>query len=158
MKTLIAYESKYGCVKRCAEELREQLKGEVVLIRLSDKMPFILSEYDQVIIGGSIYMGKIQKEITAFCQRYSTELEHKRVGLFICGMQEGLEAEQELINVFPKVLLDQAKVKGVFGGAFNLEAMGLINRMIVKKAAGVTESVSKVEHLKISEFAESMNE
>lgn len=71
MKTAIVYATKYGCTKRCAEILKSYLKGEVTILSVkADKIN--LSQYDAVFIGGSIYMGKIQKEITQFCKRNLT--------------------------------------------------------------------------------------
>ena len=62
MKIAIVYATKYGCTKKCAEILKSYLHGEVSIHSAkADKIN--LSRYDAVFIGGSVYMGKIQKEI-----------------------------------------------------------------------------------------------
>ena len=62
MKAAIVYATKYGCTKKCAEMLKTYLNGEAdILSAKSDKIS--LAQYDTVFIGGSVYMGKIQKEI-----------------------------------------------------------------------------------------------
>lgn len=83
MRTLIIYASKYGCTKDCAEILESSIKGEVVLINIKNKIPDMLT-FDSIIIGGSIYMGKIQRSITNFCKRNKAKLLQKKIGLFIC--------------------------------------------------------------------------
>ena len=73
MKTAIVYATKYGCTKECAQILKTYLHGEVnILSAKADKIN--LSQYDAVFIGGSVYMGKIQKEITQFCKRNLKQL------------------------------------------------------------------------------------
>ena len=82
MKTAIVYATKYGCTKECAEILKTYLHGEVnILSAKADKIN--LSQYDAVFIGGSVYMGKIQKEITQFCKRNLKQLLHTKIGLFV---------------------------------------------------------------------------
>lgn len=43
--------------------LWKQLTGNVELYNLKENRVSILAEYNRVIIGGSIHMGKIQKEV-----------------------------------------------------------------------------------------------
>ena len=63
MKTAIVYATKYSCTKECAEILKTYLHGEVnILSAKADKIN--LSQYDAVFIGGSVYMGKIQKAVS----------------------------------------------------------------------------------------------
>lgn len=85
MKTAIVYATKYGCTKKCAEILKTYLHGEVNILSVkADKIN--LSQYDTVFIGGSVYMGKIQKEITHFCKRNLKQLLHKKIAYGnLCG-------------------------------------------------------------------------
>ena len=53
MSTLIAYASKYGFTKTCAENLAKKLGDQVELCDLGGNQPD-LKKYDKVIIGGSI--------------------------------------------------------------------------------------------------------
>ncbi|MGI6711498.1 MAG: flavodoxin domain-containing protein [Bacillota bacterium] len=66
--------------------LREKLNGNVDLYNLKEKKQPILANYDQIIIGGSIYIGKIQKEVSRFCTDHMAQLKGKRLGLYVCGM------------------------------------------------------------------------
>lgn len=96
MNTLIAYATKYGCVEKCALILSEKLTGEVDLYNLKEIKNIDISRYDKVIIGGSIYIGKIQKVVREFSSTKLNQLKEKEVGLFICGMGEGETAKKEL--------------------------------------------------------------
>jgi menaquinone-dependent protoporphyrinogen oxidase len=94
-----------------------------------------LSQYDKVIIGGSINAGKIQKETKKFSEKYRDELLTKKLGLFICNMAEDSEAQRELDENYPKALLDHAIAKDYFGGEIKLSAMPVFILFIVKKMA-----------------------
>lgn len=88
MNTLIVYASKYGCTEKCARLLADQLTGTVELHHLKKDRAKDWSSYDTIVIGGPIYAGQIRKEVTAFCEEHMELLKQKRLGLFICGMQE----------------------------------------------------------------------
>jgi len=66
MKTLIAYGTKHGCSQKCAMELSRELKDKIEIVNLRDKINIDLSKYDRVVLGGSVYIGRIQKEVTDF--------------------------------------------------------------------------------------------
>ena len=71
MKTLIVFSSKYGMVERCAKIIAEKLGG-AVLENLRNNSDIKLSDYDTIIIGGSIYSGKIRDEIFFNNKRHET--------------------------------------------------------------------------------------
>lgn len=116
MKTLIVYSSKYGCTEKCADFLSKELKDKPDIINLKNCKDINLSLYNKVIIGGSIYMGKIQKEVSDFCSKNLEVLKEKQIGLFICGMQEGDSINTEINQNFPKELIEIATVIKHFGG------------------------------------------
>ena len=101
-------------------------------------------------------IGKIQKEVSEFCIRHLETLLQIRIGLFICGMQEEAVLQQELQQSFPEELLSVAIAKDHFGGAFNLEKMNLMERVIVKKVSKVTTSVTSIAEDRIAAFAAAM--
>lgn len=157
MKTLIAYASKHGCTERCARILAEKLQGEVELHNLKESRDIELGKYDKIVIGGSIYIGKIQKEVTNFCSNRLGQLKEKKVGLFICGMQEEGVIEKELQDSFPGELYSSAVVKDFFGGEFIFKKLNFFECLIVKKVSKIEEDVSTVSEEKIARFAEEMN-
>lgn len=137
MKTIIIYASTYGFTKDCVDKLAKQLKDEIVCINImSEKVPE-LDDFDYVLIGGSIYMGQIQKKIKEFCAAHLEELSHRRVGLFLsCGLLDNLELHMK--NSFPETLLKNAISKECFGGELRMDKMKMVHKLltnVMKKAA-----------------------
>lgn len=157
MRTLILYATKYGCVQKCAKTLAEKLQGDVDLRNLKDKQPPDLGIYDHVLVGGSIYMGKVQKEVSEFCSKHFPQLKDKKLGLFICCMREGGEAERQLKDSFPEDLYNMALAKDHFGGEFIFKKMKPLDRLIVKKVVKVDKDTFTVRQEAIDSFAELMN-
>lgn len=158
MNSIIIYASKHGCTERCSNLLAERLNGNVKVVNVINAKSIDLTDYDKIIIGGSIYAGRIQSDIKAFCKNNMEILMNKMVGLFICGMQEGDSAREEIELNFPKELFDKALAIQCFGGEFAIDKMGFMEKVIVKQIAKVTESTSSISEEAIQEFAEAMNE
>jgi len=135
MKTMIIYSSTYEYTKECAERLKEYLLGEVIVVNATDVIPQ-LDEIDNVLIGGSIYMGQIQKNMKEFCASNVALLKEKRLGLFLCcGLPE--KFEQAMKDAFPEELLNKAIAKECFGGELRTERMNVVHKVIaivMKKA------------------------
>jgi menaquinone-dependent protoporphyrinogen oxidase len=157
MNTLIAYGTKYGCAQKCAMELAKEFDGNVELVNLKEKGNVALSGYDRVIIGGSAYVGKIQKEVTEFISASMNELLKKEVGLFICGMQEGDMMEKEIAENFPAELISKAKSVMNFGGEFNFKKMNFMEKAIIKKISKVSSDKSDIHHDNIKKLAMDLN-
>lgn len=157
MNTLVVFASKHGCTEKCAELLSKELIGKVDIINLKKVMYTDISKYDKVIIGGSIYTGKIQKQVTEFCMKNLDKLKKKRIGLFICAMQEGDTVNTELNSNFNSELIKIADVKEWFGGELIFEKMNFLEKFIVKKVSKVTSSKSNILEDNIHKLAQAMN-
>lgn len=157
MSTLIVYASKYGCTEKCANLIKKELRGQVDIMNLKNVKDIDLSAYDRVIIGGSVYIGKVRKEVTVFCSNNLNKLAGKRIGLFLCGMAEGEAINTELNGSFPPELLKMAHVKEFVGGEFILDKMSFLDKTIVKKVSKTTSNKSNILVDKIHEFAQAMN-
>jgi len=157
MKTLVVYGTKYGCTERCAKLLSEKLEGNVDLCNVKVRKSLDISQYSKVVIGSSVYIGKIQKEVSDFCNNNLEALKKKRVGLFICCMRDGEIAEKEIIDSFPKELLKVAVSTDFFGGEFIFEKMSFLDRIVAKKVAKVHKDMSSIDEEKIIKFAKIMN-
>lgn len=165
MNTLIVYATKYGATEKCARKLTERLTGNIEMVNLKEVQDINLFNYDKVIVGGSIYAGKVRKEVNDFCTKYNETLKEKKLGLFICGMHEK-EAETELKNSFSEDLLQHALTKEFFGGEFQFEKMKFMEKFIAKMvmkadksipAKDVTKNISTISDQVINRFAEVMN-
>lgn len=158
MKTIILYGTTYGFSQMCAERLSDHLEGEVELVNLMKDSVQDLSQYDHVIIGGSVYMGQVQKKVKAFCQKHEAILCKKNLGLFLC-CGSATQFEVFLNNNFSPNILEAAGIKACFGGELNPEKMGLVHKIItnmVLKAnakSGVEPvSIQKEEIVRMAEY------
>lgn len=146
MKTLIIYGTKYGCTKKCAEILKTYIKGGVDIVSVKDGR-FQLEYYDNIIIGCSVYMGKIQSEITKFCKKYKKKLLKKKVGIFIsCYTPNDTEGFFE--GLFYKDLLSHASYVTTIGGEMDYEKMNVFYRKMfqsLKKIDGFNEGFVEPE-------------
>lgn len=106
-RILIVYASKYGCTEKAALLLQTRLDGAEVANLRSGKLPDLTS-YDTVILGASIYYGRIRKEMAAFTAQHKQELLSKRLGLFICAGMTGEKGEQELKQAYPEIIYNKA--------------------------------------------------
>lgn len=156
MKTLIIYASKHGSAETCSKLLKGKLTGEVNVVNIKKDTIPDLASFDKIIIGGSIYVGKIQKEISSFCSKNLNELKKKKLGLFICCMNKESE-EMELNTAFPKELLDCAVSKEIFGGEFRLRDMNMLERFAVKVISKTDKEVSMLSEENISKLARLLN-
>ena len=156
MKTLIIYGTKHGTAEKCSKLLKDKLQGEVVLVNIKkDKVPD-LTLFNNIIVGGSIYMGQIQKGVKKICLENFSVLKDKKVGLFICGMNDK-EISTVFDNAFPKELLTSALAKEYFGGEFIFKNMNFIERFIVKKVGKTDKDTSTLSVENINKFAQLMN-
>lgn len=155
MSTLIAYATKYGFTKTCAEMLAKKIDGEADICDLSKSHPDP-AQYDKVIIGGSIYAGRIRKPVTRFCTENLHTLKNKKLGLFICGMAEGDNARRQLESSFPKELLSAAVARESFGGGYDLHQMNFLESFIMRKISGSDENRSRILEENMTSFAGQM--
>lgn len=152
MNYLIIYMSHHGTTEKVAFELMERFGPEnTTLVNLENDTVPPLEDFNTVIIGGSVRAGRIQSSLSDFCRKNIRSLLDKRVGLFMCYMNEDL-SEMEFEDSFPRELRAHAVAKGMVGGEFLLERMNILERLAVKKVKGVDESVSRLDHHAIEKF------
>lgn len=169
MKVLIAYATKHGAAEKCAEMLKQKIKGEVDIVNLNQVKNVNVDDYDKVIIGGSVYAGSIQKAVTEFCTKNSERFKQKQVGLFITCMNESA-ADTQLNKVFPQELLDIAVAKAACGGEYNFKDMNFMEKMIIKmitkaeskkqpnsRPVDIRVNVSKLSEVNINQLAKAMS-
>ncbi|MCU0640376.1 MAG: flavodoxin domain-containing protein [Candidatus Krumholzibacteria bacterium] len=155
MSVLIIYMSRHGCTAKAVDLLARALPGSAVFDLGAVKNP-PLDAFDTVAIGGSIHAGKLQRKLSKFCRDNIEALKAKRLGLFLCCMEEGEKARLEFDQAYPAELREHAAATGLFGGAFDFERMNFLERAIVKKVAKLDKSVSKLDEKAIESFAEKL--
>lgn len=154
MNTIIIYATKYGCAEKAARLLRAGLDGEVSLVNVMKEAVPALDPYDCVVLGGSIYMGKMQKQLKSYVSDKLPLLLKKRVGLFICaGLPQPEARKAELEGSFPPELYKHAICKEVFGHEMDYERMSFLDRTIMRAVTGSKESSFSLSEEKIEDFA-----
>jgi menaquinone-dependent protoporphyrinogen oxidase len=153
----VFYSSKYGTTEKAVKVLEESLKVNgysVEVYNIKEDKPTLdnLKTFELILVGGSIYMGKIQKEVIKFCEGNKEILLNNPLGLFLCCGSED-DFESQLTNNFSTEIVNQASVKGYFGYGYNLEKMNFIYRKIIKKVANISSSESAINNESIDTFA-----
>ena len=157
MKTLILYYSKYGTTEKCAQSLADKLEGGADVVGYKERRNADIDKYDTVIIGAPVYMGMLKK-MKSFCEKNLSKLLTKKVGLFICHMDQEEPIDEKSKRYFPQELIDHATSIIGFGGAMDTEKMSKFDRYIyenVAKEQGGKKDMVRYEA--IDEFAMAMN-
>ncbi len=156
MKTAIIYASSHGTTERIAQQIKNEMGNNAQLFNLKTSKLIDLSQFEQIVIGGSIHAGQMQGRVKKYCKQNMVALLQKRVALFMCGMNEP-GFEDEFNNAFPELLRKHAIVSKCVGGEFLFEKMNYLEKLIVKKVSGITQNVSKIDEKKIRELVNELN-
>ena len=158
MKNIVIYSTKHGFVKECVGTLKSMLKNETEVIDIASKPKLDIDRYDCIILGGSIYMGRIQKKLTKFIEKNIEKLLTKKVALFICtGEKDEKKAREFLKSSFSERLYNKAISKEVFGGEFKLEKLTSLERFVIVKLIGITEGFTNLNKDNIVNMADIVN-
>jgi menaquinone-dependent protoporphyrinogen oxidase len=137
-KALIVYGTRYGATASTSEIIADSLRKEgfeVKVVNAKEEKVQDISEFELVIVGSGIQMGKWTGEAENFVKKRRDELSAKKVALFVsCGgaspLSEGEKRSQEYNNGKQKYLEDKALefdlkpvALGYFGGCYNFGKM-----------------------------------
>jgi len=137
-KALIVYGTRYGTTANTSEVIAKALGQEGFEVKVVDaKKEKVKSvdEFDLIIVGSGIQMGKWTKEPEEFLQKFSNEISKKKVALFVsCGganpISEGEQKSKEMNDAKRKYLDEKTvelKIKpialGFFGGCYDFNKM-----------------------------------
>ncbi len=135
-KIAVIYKSKYGSTKRYAGWIA--LKLDADLYEINDISTKELDNYDTIIYGGGIYIGKING--LNFISKNIEKLKEKELIVFAVGMESG---EDKLQNILSKNL-DEDTIKRVkvfkFRGAFDYSQLNIIDKLLMK---GLKSTIDK---------------
>jgi menaquinone-dependent protoporphyrinogen oxidase len=157
MPTLIVFRTTHGFTEKAVQLLMTGMKDDTTVVNLLGDTDPEISGYDRIIIGGSIHMGEIQKEIRNFCIHNIQELLTKKIGLFLCCMFEGDVEKKQFEDAFPAELRAHASATGFFGGGISFEKMNMMEKLIVKKVAKIDQNVTRLRTASILDFARQMS-
>lgn len=141
MKTVVIYSSKKGCTEKCATYIKNKSNAELYHVK---KFKEDISEYDNVIILSPTYMGTINKNIKAFIMDNEKALLKKNVSFGLVGMNV-TELENTITLNFTESFINHAEIRYV-GGGYNFEKLNFFQKAIIKKVAGVSESLEDIKY------------
>ena len=152
MKTAIIFTTTHGTAEIIASKIATKLGENLCdLFNLKNTQNVDISSYDTIIIGSSIHAGTIQSKMRTFIEKNRPLILEKRVAIYLCSMIEA-DFEKQINNAFTEELQKHALCIVGVGGAFFFDKMNFIERLMVKKIAGISESTSKIQEDKIDEL------
>jgi menaquinone-dependent protoporphyrinogen oxidase len=138
---LIAYGTRYGATAGTSEEIGKILreKGfDVKIVNVKEEKVKDVSEYDLVVVGSGMRMGKWVGEAEDFLKNFRKELEQKKLAIFVSTMKTVSEREGKRDDVaeMRKVALEDKVAQynlhpialGFFGGVLDFNKMGFFFR------------------------------
>jgi menaquinone-dependent protoporphyrinogen oxidase len=158
MRNAVIFATKYGSVRKASEILASKLPGDTDIFNINEGIP-VLSGYENVVIGGSVYMGKIQASIRKYMRENMNELLQKKIGLFINSSERDQEKNRKQFEIsFPEELRSTAAAEGFFGDEINIERVNLLDKIMLRLIKNVTESYSNISEEKITGFAAKLSD
>jgi len=152
MKNLIIYTSRHGCIGKCARKLKELLDDETVIVNLNTGRVPDLKDFDTLILGASIYMGKVQKEMFTYITENLSTLLKKEIVIFISSFEATEKKHEQFRKAFTPELYDHSSVKGVFGDEVNYKKCSFIEKVILFLLKGIRQSYSNIDVEKLKEL------
>lgn len=132
MKVLVVYATRGGVTEECASLLRKQLEPTHQVISLNVKNAAELpspKEFDAVVLGSSINVGKINKRIKAYMKQYADDLSSLPFAVFLCcGLPRHFEEYAD--TQIPKGLTCSLGVH-CFGGELKPEKRTGLDKLFV---------------------------
>jgi menaquinone-dependent protoporphyrinogen oxidase len=137
-KALIVYGTRFGATADTSEIIADTLKQEGYTVKVVDakkEKVTDITEFDLIIVGSGIQMGKWTGEPEDFLKKHQKELSRKKLVLFVsCGqanpLSEGEQRTKELNDGKQKYLINKAAeykltpiALGYFGGCYNFNNM-----------------------------------
>lgn len=166
MKIAIIYATTHGTTEKIATYIAEKLTNhiaeknvsyQVELIKLKKNIRISIFSYDMIILGGSVYLGDIQQNMTKFCNDNLDELLTRTVGLFVCGMEpELVRQDSELEMAYPIKLYKHALASAFVGGEIVFEKLNPTQKFIVKNFLQIKQPIDVIHYDIIDIFVNQM--
>ena len=157
-KALIIYGTRSGTTASTAQIISETLQKEGLTVKVVDaKKEKVkdISEYDLIVVGSGIQIGKWVGEPDDFLKKHQRELAAKKLALFVCcgsakPLSEGEKKAQEMATGKQKYLDEKAAQYGLkpvalgyFGACYDFNKMGWLFRKTMSSMKPQLEAVCK---------------
>jgi menaquinone-dependent protoporphyrinogen oxidase len=141
LKTLLIFGTRYGATAGTSDEIAKILREQgfdVKIVNAKEEKINDISEYELIVVGSGLQMGKWVGEAEAFLKKFREEFDHKQLALFVSSMKTVSEREGKTEDVLNsrKVALEDKVAKyglkpismGFFGGVMDYNKMGFFMR------------------------------
>lgn len=139
-KVLVAFASKYGSTAEIADKIGEILKANSLNADVLEvNRVASLRDYEAVVLGSAVYIGKWRKDAVRFMKIYENDLKTKRVWIFSTGptgqgdpekLLEGWNLPENLKSVVESINVEDVKV---FHGSLDMDKLSGLHRFMIKK-------------------------
>jgi menaquinone-dependent protoporphyrinogen oxidase len=160
-KALIVYGTRYGATASTSEEIAKVLRDEGFEVKVADaKKEKItdISEFDLVVVGSGMKIGKWTAEPEQFLKKFQKELAKKKVAIFVSSASQAIlehEGKTEEIEKARREYLEEKAAKyslqpismAVLGGVWDYNKMGFF----FKKTMGAFKQVIEAAGFKETE-------
>lgn len=140
-RVLIVYGTSFGSTKKTSEEIAQILQEknfDITIVNAQEEKIKDISDYQLIIVGSSLAHCRWNSGAEDFLKKFHTELEHKKLALFVSSVMPIAEREgnTEEIAKTRKIGIDDKVAKyglrpmitGVFGGILDYNKMGFLAR------------------------------
>ena len=134
----------------------KELRNNAEVINLKNGERKDIDNYDVILIGGGVYAGKLQSEITKFIEANEGCLRNKKVGVFLCCKESEKTAEYAKANL-PDWLVNELFLLENTGYEINFERMNFFEKFLLKALFKVKESFSELNYDSIRKIAGKIN-
>jgi menaquinone-dependent protoporphyrinogen oxidase len=154
MKKLIVYGTKTGTTENCAMKIKADLGDrDVEMLNLNAGHRPDVSDYEIVIIGTPIYMGRINGKVKSFLLKNHDVLMQKDIHFFVCGLARGDEGVELFRKQIPEDLFNHAVQVRQLGSEIHPERLNPLYRTIIKKIVESEKPPIGLLNAEIDEFA-----
>jgi menaquinone-dependent protoporphyrinogen IX oxidase len=162
-KALVVYSSQSGCTEEVARKIREKLESSSIqaeLVKINEKgqlkalLQRDLGQYSGILVGSSIAVGKIHKDVKKFLEKLeATPVPQAKLGLFIsCMKARSAEHVPEAKAAYIDPVLQGCGLKfalvDAFGGVIDFSPSSSLNGMI----KGILKKIMLQENPDIKEI------
>lgn len=154
VKKLIVFGTKSGTTENCAMRIKANMNFqdvEVINLKVDNKPD--LSNYDTIIIGTPIYMGRINGKVNSFLLKNHDILMQKNIHFFVCGLAHGAEGVELFRKEIAEDLFNHASQVRQLGSEIHPERLNPLYRMIIKKIIEAQKPDIGLLETEIDEFA-----
>lgn len=135
-RVLVAYASRHGSTKEIAERIADELSAmDTPATTAEMKSVSSVNEFDLIILGAPLYMGKLEKDFSRFISRFGSDLEKTQVAGFAVGLAPIKNDSQAVQEAMDTLTAGFGTIKPIsvalFAGRLDPEKLSFISRKII---------------------------